>query len=222
MLKLLAFLLSIPTTVWEPYWIPFGSMKPTLLPGDSVLATRDYTAPARGEVVVFRHPLRGGDFVKRIVGLPGDAVQIRGGVLYLNGTEARQVEIEEFVESMARQGPSGGLPRCANGPVGLGGDCVKQRLIETLPGGHSHKVLNIGDLPLDDTPVYLVPDGHVFVMGDNRDNSTDSRVRQPNGMGFVPLENIKGRVATIVFSAKGRWLWGFWSWREGRYLRPVR
>ncbi|MGI3169555.1 signal peptidase I [Pseudooceanicola sp. C21-150M6] len=179
--------------------------------------------PERGDVVVFRHPVTHQDYIKRLIGLPGDKVQVIDGVVQINGEAVKIEDAGNFVEAMEPQGPEGRYPRCSNGPVGEGGDCVKQRLIETLPNGVSHSMLNIADgLDLDTTNVFTVPEGQYFFMGDNRDNSTDSRVSQSSfGVGFVPYENLIGRADRIMFSSAGRSMLFFWTWRSDRYLKGI-
>jgi len=231
------------TLLFQPFWIPSGSMKDTLLIGDFLFVNKmayGYSRhscpfsicpfsgrifgrdPQLGDVAVFRHPVGGADFIKRIVGLPGDRIQMKDGVLFINGQEARQTADGVFEEIMERQGPLGGTPNCVNRPVAPGGVCVKEKAVEQLPNGVSHSVLNIGHASsIDDTGIFTVPDGHYFFMGDNRDNSTDSRVRQPGGVGFVPFENLIGRADRIMFSSAGRSLLYFWTWRPDRFFRAV-
>lgn len=232
------------TLFFQPFWIPSGSMKDTLLVGDFLFVNKmaygysQYSCPfsmctfidgrwfgsepERGDVVVFRHPVTGSDFIKRLIGMPGDTVQVRDGVLHINGEAAPQQPAGDFIETFDRQGPVGNLPQCANQAVALGADCVKERLTETLPGGSSHAILNIGDRRLDDTPVYNVPEGEYFFMGDNRDNSTDSRVSQnAMGVGFVPYENLIGRADRVIFSSAGRSMLFFWTWRADRFYEKI-
>ena len=230
------------TLLFQPFWIPSGSMKDTLLIGDFLFVNKmaygysRYSCPFAlcpfsgrilgaepepGDVVVFRHPVTGVDFIKRVVGMPGDRVQVRNGVLHVNDEAAPQEPVGQFVETFDRQGPLGSLPACANAGVGLGGDCIKDRLTETLPGGASHSILNVRESPLDNTPVYTVPEGHFFFMGDNRDNSNDSRVMPPNGLGFVPFENLIGRADRVMFSSAGRSLFFFWTWRPDRFFKAI-
>ncbi len=232
------------TLFFQPFWIPSESMKDTLLIGDFLFVNKmayGYSryscpfamcpfsgrilasTPERGDVAVFRHPVNGTDFVKRLIGLPGDTVQMKQGVLFLNGAEAKQVPDGVFEEVFERQGPMGNTPRCENGPVGEGGTCQRTRSIETLPDGVSHHVLNIDTNGFgDNTDVFTVPDGHYFFMGDNRDNSLDSRFGQAaGGVGFVPAENLIGRADRIMFSSAGRSMLAFWTWRSDRYFKAV-
>ena len=249
------------TLFFQPFWIPSGSMKQTLLIGDflfvnkmaygysyascpSIIMPRfginldakklcgvfdgDNTrlfagAPERGDVVVFRHPTTGRDYIKRLIGLPGDKVQITNGIVQINGTSVPQETDGRFEELMERQGPQGLRPRCANGAVGQGGMCIKERSIETLPNGVSYAVLNIEQQSMDRTGIYTVPEGHYFFMGDNRDNSLDSRVAQTaGGVGFVPYENLIGRADRIMFSSGGRSMLFFWTWRGDRFFKAVK
>ena len=232
------------TLFFQPFWIPSGSMKDTLLVGDFLFVNKMVygysehscpfsmckfidgrwfgSQPERGDVVVFRHPVTGSDFIKRLVGLPGDRVQVRDAVLYINGEAAPQEAAGQFIETFEKQGPIGNLPQCGNSGVGLGGDCVKERFTETLPNGMSHSILNIRRSRLDDTSVYTVPEGNYFFMGDNRDNSTDSRVSPSAlGVGFVPFENLIGRADRVIFSSAGRSMLFFWTWRSDRFFEKI-
>lgn len=248
------------TLFFQPFWIPSGSMKETLLIGDFLFVNKmaygysyascpsirlnrfgvnvdakdicgfldgDNTRilgrePKRGDVVVFRHPVNGVDFIKRLVGMPGDKLQMKNGVLFINGTAVGLEDDGTFDEVMARQGPAGNYPRCSNGPVGVGAACEKKRQIETLPGGSSYKIVDIGNQPIDNTGIYHVPEGHFFFMGDNRDNSTDSRFPQSSGgVGYVPFENLIGRADRIMFSSAGRSMLFFWTWRGDRFFKGV-
>jgi signal peptidase I len=232
------------TLFFQPFWIPSGSMKDTLLIGDFLFVNKmayGYSRhscpfsmcpfsgrifgsePERGDVVVFRHPVNGQDFIKRVVALPGDRVQMRDGVLFLNGEPMPVAPEPPFEEVYERQGPAGHLPRCANAPVGQGGTCIKERFTETLPGGVTHSILNIEEGSRgDNTPEYTVPEDHVFVMGDNRDNSVDSRFPQSiGGVGFVPVENLLGRADRVIFSSAGSRMVYFWTWRGDRFFEKI-
>lgn len=180
--------------------------------------------PERGDVVVFRHPTSGEDYIKRLIGLPGDRIQMKNGILFLNGEEVPQVAAGQFEEIFELQGPMKSRPACANQPVAEGATCVKGRAIETLPNGRSYSVLNVTDQGAsDNTLEFLVPEGHYFFMGDNRDNSADSRVPQGagHGVGFVPAEYLIGRADRIIFSSAGSRMWQFWTWRADRFFKAV-
>lgn len=192
----------------EPFYVPSASMEPTLLIGDALLASKfpyGYSSaslpihiafpkterifgelPQRGDVVVFRWP---GDtsqvWVKRVVGLPGDHVQMREGRLWINGAA---VPLKADGIGMAEDDSGSGEPA--------------RRFIETLPGGTSHPIFKLRmNGRLDDTPDVVVPAHHVFVMGDNRDNSADSRVPvKDGGVGLLPTEDLVGRVDAVVGS----------------------
>ncbi|THH35051.1 signal peptidase I [Aliishimia ponticola] len=248
------------TIFFQPFWIPSGSMKETLLIGDflfvnkmaygysyascpSVIIPRlgvdidaqdicgvfdgDNTRlfggePERGDVIVFRHPVSGRDYIKRLIGLPGDKVQMVNGKVVLNGETVPQEPDGAFREVMALQGGQSNRPRCENGPVGMGGVCEKSRNIETLPNGVSYSVLNIAQQQSDNTGIYTVPEGHYFFLGDNRDNSLDSRfARNAGGVGFVPFENLIGRADRVMFSSSGKSMLFFWTWRSDRYFKAI-
>ena len=232
------------TLLFQPFWIPSESMKDTLLIGDFVFVNKmayGYSRhscpfsmcpfsgrilaaePERGDVVVFRHPVNGSDFVKRLMGLPGDQIQMRDGLVYINGAVAPQVPDGVFEEVFEAQGPMKNRPRCENGVVGEGAICSKSRAVETLPNGRQHKVLNIEATGYaDNTDVFTVPEGKYFFMGDNRDNSQDSRFAQSaGGVGFVPAENLIGRADRIMFSSAGASMLYFWTWRSDRFFKAV-
>ena len=231
------------TLFLQPFWIPSGSMKETLLIGDFLFVNKmaygysKYSCPfaicpiegrifgsepERGDVVVFRHPANGQDFIKRLVGLPGDTVQMRSGQLFLNGSPVPQVANGKFVETYERQGPIGSYPLCLENRLSDGDDCTKDKAIETLPNGVQHSVLDAGNGRLDNTGVYTVPEGEYFFVGDNRDNSTDSRVPQEfSGVGFVPHDHLIGRADRVIFSSAGRSLFYVWTWRLDRFFERI-
>ena len=212
----------IRTFAYEPFNIPSSSMVPTLLVGDYLFVSKfsygysKYSfpggivpvegriwegAPTRGEVVVFRPPGEvETDFIKRVVGVPGDSVQVRQGILYINDVAVQRQRIEDYVDPEV---PSMVIPQ----------------YLETLPGGVTHRIIETqGDLGrLDDTPTFVVPPDHYFMMGDNRDNSSDSRegisgdpkckvtINESNRdcmgkVGFVPKENLVGPAKILFWS----------------------
>ncbi len=231
----------IRTLLFQPFWIPSGSMKDTLLIGDFLFVNKfayGYSKhscpwslcpfsgrvlasePERGDIVVFTQ--NNTVFIKRLIGLPGDSIQMKEGVLYVNDEEATQTPLEPFVEVMGHQGPSKNIPRCSNSPVAEGGDCQKNRASEALPGGVVHNVLDIRPTNSDNTSVIKVPPEFYFFMGDNRDNSSDSRIsRSAGGVGLVPFENLIGRADRIMFSSAGSSMLAFWTWRSDRYFKAV-
>ena len=225
------------TFLFQPFWIPSGSMKDTLLIGDFLFVSKySYgysrhsfpwslapfegrflaSEPERGDVIVFKHPRNGQDYVKRLIGLPGDRVQMREGVLFINGEAAPQRPDGEFLEPV-RAGAS--LQCKEQRRVPEGRVCVKERFIETLPGGREHIVLNADDNRSslsDNTREFVVPEGHFFFVGDNRDNSNDSR----QSVGMVPFDNLVGRADLIALSFGGQF-WEVWNWRADRFLVSI-
>ncbi|MEA2940772.1 MAG: signal peptidase [Bradyrhizobium sp.] len=212
--------LVIRTFLFQPFNIPSGSMKATLLVGDYLFVSKySYgyshysiplspplfsgrifgSEPSRGDVLVFRLPKDDStDYIKRVIGLPGDRIQMREGLLHINDKPVVRERLSDFIG----EDPCGSSDATAR---------VK-RWKETLPNGVSYETLDCVDNGFyDNTNVYTVPANHFFMMGDNRDNSTDSRVL--SAVGYVPFENIVGRAQMIFFSiAEGEHAWEIWRW----------
>jgi signal peptidase I len=204
----------IRTFLFQPFNIPSGSMENTLLIGDYLFVEKyayGYSRysfpfglmpfsgrifgsePKRGDVVVFKLPSDPSvDYIKRVVGLPGDRIQMINDRLYINDHVVPETRISDYVENI--DGFEHHVPRYR----------------EFLPGGKAHDVLDRDpNGPADNTDVYIVPPGHYFMMGDNRDNSDDSRA----GVGYVPAQNLVGKAEFIFFSTNGSArFWEFWKW----------
>jgi signal peptidase I len=224
---LIAFV--IRTFLFQPFNIPSGSMENTLLIGDYLFVEKfadgysrfsfpfgEYlpsfgrifgTGPDRGDVVVFKMPNADSpdymkDFIKRVIGLPGDHVQMIDGQLHLNGKAIPKVRVGDFVT------PDAPCPMATD--AAADGNYHVPRYRETLPGGKTYYVLDcIPEGPSDNTQVYVVPPGHYFMMGDNRDNSADSRA----DVGYVPAENVEGKAVLLFFSIDETAVWYEpWTW----------
>jgi signal peptidase I len=209
--------LVVRTVAYEPFNIPSGSMVPTLLVGDYLFVSKFsygysrfslpfglplfsgrifFHSPERGDVVVFKLPTDNStDYIKRVIGLPGDHIQMKNGILFINGQSVSRRRIEDF---LYQEGTGAVIPLA--------------QYIETLPNGVQHRIIEMSDNgPLDNTQEYVVPPGDYFMMGDNRDNSQDSRVL--SAVGYVPAENLIGRAQFIFFSTDGSArLWEIWKW----------
>lgn len=206
-----AIAMVVRVVAFEPFNIPSGSMRPTLLEGDYLFVSkysygysrysfffgfppfegRILESPVdRGDVAVFRKPPENEiDYIKRIVGLPGDRIQMKGGILHINGKAVERHEVDDFIDELGRHIP---------------------QYEETLPNGVKHLILESSgdDGYADNTVEFVVPDGYYFAMGDNRDNSQDSRF-----IGPIPAENLIGRAEFLFFSTDGSAaLWQVWKW----------
>jgi signal peptidase I len=231
-LQALAIALVVRTVLFQPFNIPSGSLIPTLLIGDYLFVSKySYgysrhsipfspplfsgrlwaSEPKRGEIAVFKLPKDNStDYIKRVIGLPGDRIQVRDGVLSINGAPVKRERIQDY----RTEDPFGR-------PIAV------PQYRETLPEGTSYNTIERdGDRGYwDNTQVYTVPPGHYFMMGDNRDNSTDSR--DESSVGSVPFENLVGRAEIIFFSIdEDASAWQVWQWpwtvRWSRIFDPIR
>lgn len=204
------------TFLYQPFSIPTGSMQPTLMIGDYFVASKfSYgygkysfvvplpfngrlfgSEPKQGDVVVF-HNISNEDYIKRLIGMPGDKIQMRNGRLYINDVLVERELVGEAIDRDSRN---------RDAPVTV--------YRETLPNGVTHTIQEISDnQPLDNTGVYEVPPGHYFFMGDNRDRSQDSRVL--SAVGYVPSDALIGKAEARFFSVKdNRAPWALWEWPE--------
>ncbi len=234
--KLGLFIFILRSFIFAPFNIPSESMLPRLLVGDYLLVAKwpyGYSrhslpfslplipgrvmaaVPERGDVVVFKAPPSNNvDYIKRVIGLPGDRIQMRTGQVFLNGRPIPKIRVPDLVLPVSPN------TRCI-APVfermTTAGTmtCHYPRFKEILPNGRSYYVLDLADSVADTTDVYTVPQGHVFMMGDNRDNSLDSRfpAEDGGGIGFVPVENLVGRATISIFSTDGSANWLLpWTW----------
>jgi signal peptidase I len=238
LVKLVVVVLLFRTFVFGMFSIPSESMLPGLVRGDYLFTQKwpyGYSRaslpldlplvsgrifgrlPDRGDVVVFKHPVDRTDYIKRVIGLPGDTIQVKDGILHINGEAVPKVRVADFVAPITPYNPCRiarfRALRADGTPV-----CRYPRFRETLPNGVSYFVLDFGTwdretpwgIDADNTDPVVVPEGKLFMMGDNRDNSEDSRfpAQAGGGVGMVPVENVVGRAAFITFSTDGtaRWI----------------
>jgi signal peptidase I len=251
LLKLGVFVFVLRSFIFAPFSIPSESMLPRLYVGDYLIVTKwNYgyskhslpwsvplipgrifaSVPKAGDVVVFKAPpANDTDLIKRVIGVPGDTVQMKNGVLWLNNKPVPKVRIADFVQTVTpntvclpKSEPPGAVPSPPSQETASDGTlrCRYARFRETLPNGKSYEVLDFGTTFPDNTQPYTVPANHVFMLGDDRDNSGDSRF-EAGGFGFVPIENLVGKAQFTVFSTDGSanyllpWTW-FTAARWGR------
>ena len=238
------FILTLALMAWvlrsfiiAPFSIPSGSMLPTLYIGDYLMVAKwpyGYSrysfpwgipsfsgrifahVPKRGDVVVFRHPSEDNDLIKRVIGLPGDTVEVRGGEVILNGRPIPRVALHPYDLRMSENTPCKVVPPAAplTASIGEREYCVYPAYRETLPGGPTYTVLDQTQTLADDFHAVKVPAGHVFLMGDNRDDSLDSRFSgAEGGVGMVPIPNLIGRALVTFWSTDGSASYFLpWTW----------
>ncbi len=236
LIKLVLVVAIFRSFIFAPFNIPSESMLPRLENGDYLLAAKwpygfsKYSLPfslpltpgrvlasqpERGDVAIFKAPPTNDvDYIKRVIGLPGDTVQMIGGTLHLNGQAVPKQRVEDFVIPVS---PNTDClsPDFAVTEKDGAQTCHYPQYRETLPGGRSYNVLDLGLRPQDDTPPVVVPEGQLFMMGDNRDNSMDSRfpAMEGAGIGLVPQENLVGRATVMMWSTDGSANWLLpWTW----------
>lgn len=234
-IKLVLVVVIFRSFVFSPFSIPSESMLPRLWNGDYLLASKwSYgfskhslplsaplipgrifaSEPERGDVVIFKHPVDEVDYIKRVIALPGDSIEMRNGQVILNGTPVPKKRIEDFIISVSpntectwgsvrEQTPDGSFT------------CRYAQFRETLPSGVSYNVLDFGETGADNYAPSIVPKGRVFVMGDNRDNSQDSRFDaiSDGGVGYVPQDLLVGEASVVMWSTDGSAEWiKPWTW----------
>ena len=249
---LLLAVLAFHSLVAKPFYIPSVSMMPGLLVGDRLIVSKYAygwswasptfhilprmqgrlfgSLPERGDVVILTPKDQSSDYIKRVIGLPGDTIELRGGQVFLNGVGVRQdvqpdlqVPIDANSPCGSNEFPGARGKDAAGNPV-----CNLPIVRETLPNGVSYDIIDLGPQYTDDVAPVEIPEHHVYLLGDNRDLSADSRVASPLGLGgTIPWENIGGRAEFITFSLDGTttlnpssWLGAFRSGRAGTSLRP--
>jgi signal peptidase I len=220
--------LAVHSFVAKPFYIPSGSMLPGLLVGDRLIVSKfpfgySYLSPSfnvlpqmqgrllgslpdRGDIVVVKSPIAKDDWIKRVIGLPGDTVQMKDGQLWLNGQPVPKVKLADTVMAVTPNSDCATMLDAQYRVVTPDGrtECHMPTYRETLPGGRSYLVHDLASTPQDNTEAVLVPEGTLFLMGDNRDNSEDSRFApEMGGLGLLPVENVVGRAEFTTFSLDG-------------------
>lgn len=236
LIKLVLVVAIFRSFIFSPFNIPSESMLPRLENGDYLLAAKwpygyskysmPFSAPLlpkrffagqpeRGDVAIFKAPPGNDvDYIKRVIGLPGDTVQMKDGVLHLNGTAVPKQRIEDFVIAVTPNTDCISREFAVTEADGRQ-TCHYPQFRETLPTGKSYNVLDLGPRDADTTAPVVVPEGQLFLMGDNRDNSLDSRVpaMEGGGIGLVPQDNLVGRAAIMMWSTDGSANWFLpWTW----------
>lgn len=249
---LLLAVLAFHSLVAKPFYIPSVSMMPGLLVGDRLIVSKyaygwSWVSPTfhvvprvsgrlfgkmpeRGDVVILTPRDQSSDYIKRVIGLPGDTIELRGGQVFLNGIGVRQDVQPDLQVPIDANNPCN--PNEFPGARGVDADgnpvCNLPVLRETLPNSVSYDIIDLGPQYTDDVAPVQIPEGEVYLLGDNRDLSADSRVSSPLGLGGpIPWENIGGRAEFITFSLDGTtslnpltWISSFRSGRAGTSLRP--
>ena len=220
--------LAIHSFVAKPFFIPSGSMLPSLLIGDRLIVSKfpygfSYLSPSlnilpempgrlfgrlpeRGDVAVVKAPRDKVDYIKRVIGLPGDTVQMKDGALWLNGTPVTRVRVADTEIPVTPNSDCVSPIDAQFRTVNAAGAavCRLPTYRETMPGGRSYLTLDLADTPQDNTEALIVPENHIFLMGDNRDNSEDGRFDPLiGGLGMLPIENLVGRAEFLTFSLDG-------------------
>ena len=236
LIKLVLIVVIFRSFVFSPFNIPSESMLPRLLDGDYLLAAKwpygysKYSLPFSvplfpgrvfagqpepGDVVIFKAPPDNQtDYIKRVIGLPGDQLQMVDGQLHINGKPVPKRRVADF-EVAVSPNTDCYLPQFEVRKADGTAVCSYPRYRETLPNGRSYDVIDLGVTPQDNTPSFIVPEGHLFLMGDNRDNSMDSRFPAipGQGIGIVPQENLVRRASIMMFSTDGSAEWlKPWTW----------
>lgn len=251
---LLLAVLAFHSLVAKPFYIPSVSMMPGLLVGDRLIVSKYAygwswvsptfhilprmegrlfgSLPERGDIVILTPKDQSSDYIKRVIGLPGDMLELRGGQVFLNGEAVKQEVQPDLNLPIDANSPCGGteFPGLRDTDVSGNSFCTLPIVRETLPNGVSYDIIDLGPQPTDDIAPVIIPEDHVYLMGDNRDLSADSRVASPLGLnGTIPWENIGGRAEFITFSLDGTtslnpvsWFTSFRSGRAGSSLRPDR
>lgn len=242
--------LAVHSLIAKPFFIPSGSMLPSLLIGDRLIVSKfpygfSYLSPSinvlpeipgrlfgrlpeRGDIAVIKSPRDKTDYIKRVIALPGDTVQMKDGQLWLNGAAVPRVRVGDTEIPVSPNSDCGTPIDAQFRTVDAAGTpvCRLPTWRETMPDGRSYLTLDLAQTPQDNTEPAIVPEGHIFLMGDNRDNSEDSRFDPLiGGLGMLPIENLVGRAEFLTFSLDGSSGWNPVSWftalRQGRFFKAI-